>query len=365
MGSSILLASPSIINIYQADVLNAKDALEDINEENDDDIFDNPEYIDTLEGRLSLAEAARMIAKDSSQHNRLFDKSHATRTLRDCYKRLFTIGAAFLCIFSSYYSLRNQQSSMGSNRQLNLLTYGFCYLLLWFGGICASPIIHRIRPKYAMVMASLMFFPYSIANFLPQYYTLLPAALCAGCGFGLLFAAEGVYLMNTASTYALVSGKNLVEVIGNFNAVIFSFFMGSSVLGNLLSSLILGNLFDRHILLPSVNVTEYSNTTNVTEETMTVSHCGLDFYSYPVTSEAAVIPTKKKHIFFGVCLTLSAIGSLILIIFLKKLKVRQLLCGVSIYYLGYLALWAGEEVGEQSILLILSPTTTSPSLRAR
>lgn len=358
MGSSVLLASQSYLSIYQSDPegLDTTARLDSLKEEVEyDDIFDNPEYIDTLEGQLPLAEAARMIAKDSTKHGALFSQGHIRRARSDSYRRVVAIGLAFLFLFTSNYGVRNAFNSLSNDKQLSLVCYGAIYSLLWFGGICSNLIISKVRPKWSLAIATLGFIIYPMSMFYPSYYVTLPASIILGFCVGLLWSVEGVYLMNTAATYSLISGEELSTVVSRFNGIIFSFFYCSNIAGNLLVAMLLGdfytlpgeNLSFTHLQPGVIHTSLHSNVSHNTSEYLTSMHfmshvedtnntrgsvnssvtatCGLDFYTNTANQTQSTKTTVfigKQQIFYGVNTLLPVIASVIIIAFLKKLKVQ-------------------------------------------
>lgn len=298
-----------------------------------DTILENAEYIDTVQGKLPLAEAARMIAQDRSKHTELFEKSHVTNIRKDCYKRLVVIGFSFLCLFASFFTLRNLQSSnSGSDPKLGLITFGCLQSLMWLGALISSPILSKIRPKWTLVVASLAFILYAVANFYPARYTLIPCSLLAGCGVGILWNAEGIYMINLAATYALVSRKPMMEVVSKFNGVIFTMMQCCHFVGNLLSSIILsedinwfpnretGNLQSNQSHHPHLHALNSSTPAAVTGPEHLI--CGVEFYSQEqsIQSVRNVDPIQNFTL-LGILTTLALVGCLTLCAFLPPLKI--------------------------------------------
>jgi len=338
LGSSLLLASKSYLDLYEE--VSSKKAPAAIEEESDEDIFDNPEYIDTLEGRLPLAEAARMIAKDSTRHESLFSVDHIKANKRDCYKRVWCLGISFLLLFSSSFGIRSSISSLGDDKRLSLLCFGLIFSLTWFGGVCANPIISKIRPKWTLALATSGFIVFPLSMFYMSYYTTLPACIYHGFCIGLLWGTEGVYLINAASTYSLVTAEPLANIVRKFNGVIFSLFLCSNIVGNLMSTLILGDFYtlpgeteamksfkrdDRlsggyngsHVV-DGEDLSSFISSINSTE----VPGCGLEYYDKDRgESNGPGVYIGKKYILFGVYTLLPVLAALNIIIFLRKLKV--------------------------------------------
>lgn len=304
-----------------------------------DDIFDNPEYIDTLEGKLPLAEAARMIAKDASKHDALFSKGHIRRAKIDAYQRIICIGVAFLFLFGSTYGARNAFNSLSKDKRLALVCYGSVYSLIWFGGICASPLIAKVKPKWCLAISTVGYVLYPASMFWPSYYVTLPASILFGFCIGIMWSSEGIYLMNTAATYSLVSGEKLSIVVGRFNGIVFSFFYCANIIGNVIVALLLGDLytlpgenanietienFNNFTLradTPGIESLNYGNRNNTEQRSI----CGLEFYEYQakVNDTKPIVFIGKQQIFFGVNTLLPFFASLIIIVCLKKLKVSD------------------------------------------
>ena len=343
MGSSHLLASQSYLDIYQEASTHKSSGklaqtFDTLDEQEEGDVFDNSEYIDTLEGRLPLAEAARMIAKDSSRHGSLFAADHIRKTRIDCYKRLTIIGLSFLLIFSSSFSVRNALNSLSGDKQLSLLCYGSMFSLLWFGGVCANPLMSRIRPKWALVIATSGFIIYPLSMFHMAYYLTLPASIYAGFCIGLWWSVEAVYIINISSVYSLVSGEMLSHVVSRFNGFVFCFFLSSHVFGNLLSSLLLGDLYSLPEGLNDVIDIIKRDNYSMEETLVTYNYnassdlsCGLDYYESKTTaSPIKHVHVGKRYIYFAVNTLLPILACVLISVCLRTLKVRLVLgtqCG--------------------------------------
>lgn len=311
-----------------------------------DTILENAEYIDTVQGKLPLANAARLISQDKLKHHQLFNEIHVQKIRNDCYKRLLCIGFGFLCLFSSAFALRNLQSSLpGYDPTLGLITFGCLRLLTWFGGLIAASIVSKLRPKWTMVVGTIGFILYPMSNIYPVSYILIPCALMCSVSVGMVWGAEGVYMINLAATYAFVSQKSLMSVIGTFNGAVAMLFQSSHVLGNLLTSLLLSDQIQwfsplstlkGNATAPLVNLsTVYASTSisydeadfwsanegNTTSASYNVPLCGLEFYSIEQQLVGARnVDPRQYHLVFGVFIALSFIGFGFMLL-LKPLKI--------------------------------------------
>lgn len=276
--------------------------------------MENAEYVDTIKGKLPLAEAAKMIAQDRSKREELFTESHVHKFKVQCYKRLICIGFGFCCIFASFFCLRGLQSSnSGDDPMLGLLTFACLTVLTWLGDLLSIQVIYYIRPKWCLVISSVPFILYAAANFYPSPFTLIPSALLTGVGIGMMWSSEGIYMINLAANYAMVSRKSLLEVIGKFNSVIFGMHMISGFIGNILGYAILSTGKDH-------SVGENFSVNNSLNENSTAV-CGLDFYSSDqVARPLDEVDPGRKMILIAVVTGLAVIGCVNFIVFLRPLK---------------------------------------------
>lgn len=185
----------------------------------------------------------------------------------------------------------------------------------------SNTVMNRVRPKWSLVIASLPFILYNVAHFYPASYTLIPGALLVGVGLGMIWASEGVYMINLAATYAMVTRKPLMEVIGKFNTVIFTMHQSAHLCGNLLSSVLL----DKNIFGSNVDIINDTTSVALSPNSTGVSdlHCGKDFYQLSekaVTAAKGDIDQTQLTILYGVLMVLAVVGSLNLAILLRPLK---------------------------------------------
>ena len=291
-----------------------------------DTIMENAEYIDTVRGKLPLAEAAKMIAQDRSKQDELFTEAHISKVRKQCYRKLICVGFSFACLFSTFFCLRNLQSSnSGDDPILGLITFGCLTCLTWFGVLAAASVIYYLRPKWCLVIASVPCMLYTAANFYPSKATLIPAALLSGLGIGMLWSSEGIYMINLAATYALVSKKPMIEVIGKFNGVVFTMYQSSHLSGNLLSSRILGDRIEwfpkTHSATDVDIAAAVSNGTSELPIKLTTQACGLNFaLSSQVVNRFNQVDPRQNIILLSVLMAIAFLGFLNLVLLLKPLN---------------------------------------------
>ena len=118
-----------------------------------DDLYENPEYVDSVQstssGAALLAKTAVSISK-SGKH--IFTKISSVvetppETPQKYVKNLIVLSLSFMLVFTAYLSLRNLQSSINPQGGLALFALASVYACLFVGCIFATTIVQRLRPK--------------------------------------------------------------------------------------------------------------------------------------------------------------------------------------------------------------------------
>ena len=65
-----------------------------------------------------------------------------------------------------------------------------------------------------MAVSCIGYMVYIVCNFYPEFYTLIPAGVIAGCAAGTLWSAKAQYITVSALEYAKITNKNKDAVIG-------------------------------------------------------------------------------------------------------------------------------------------------------
>jgi len=156
-------------------------------------------------------------------------------------KNLLVMGATYFFLFSSYFALRNLQSSLNAVGGLGLYALSSMYCSLVFGSLCSTIVVQRLRPKRTMSLSLIGFVSYSAANFYPRFYTMIPASICHGFFMAVGYTAGSTYLANISAGYAELVGKPTKDVLSQFHGTYFVFLQFSQISGGLISSLLLSN----------------------------------------------------------------------------------------------------------------------------
>uniref|UniRef100_A0A0K2UNC0 UNC93like proteinlike [Bombus terrestris] n=1 Tax=Lepeophtheirus salmonis TaxID=72036 RepID=A0A0K2UNC0_LEPSM len=140
------------------------------------------------------------------------------------------------------------------------------------------------------------------AQFYPKFYTLIPAAIVLGMGAAPMWSAKCTYLTQVGNKYAEVTGKSVEKVVVRFFGIFFFFFQCSSILGHLISSLVLKR--------------QKSNYT-ITEDDL--SYCGINYCSARNTTDNFSVSDESRWMLSGIFLGCSLLSVVIASIFIDPL----------------------------------------------
>lgn len=261
---------------------------------------------------------------------------------RKYMKNLLVLCLGFFFVFTAFLSLRNLQSSLNAKGGLGLYALSATYACFFIGCICATTIVQRLGPKRAIVLGTIGPFLYVLANFYPLFYTLIPAAGCAGFCQGVIWTAHATYIANIAASYTVLTNEKIQDVLSRFNGIFFVFYQSCQIVGGLVSSIILkspdeplvygfypnGTMWDQTLWNQSMwNQTMFGNETlpyfpygNMTL-VRDYSHCGKAYC--PLTSglkAAAPVERTLVYILVGIFTASALSGILVLTFWLDRLE---------------------------------------------
>nr|AXS78267.1 putative potassium channel regulatory protein unc-93 [Anisakis simplex] len=192
----------------------------------------------TSEILISQAYAAKIIRKRRRATRSRLEKIRFEKAKCKIRMNLWVISVAFLFLFTAFHGLQNLQTSL--NGQLGADSLGVFYISLAISAPCVPPfMLNRLGCKLTVATSAGCYMIYMIANFLPKYYSLLPAAVLAGCAGSCLWAANCVYILESGLRYAQINVEAQNVVVVRFFGYFFMILHLGQVIGNLLSSFIL------------------------------------------------------------------------------------------------------------------------------
>ncbi|XP_075720463.1 protein unc-93 homolog A-like [Rhinoderma darwinii] len=160
-------------------------------------------------------------------------------------KNILVVSFGFLLLFTAFGGLQSLQSSLNADDGLGVASLSIIYGALIISSMFVPPIvIKKIGCKWTIVASMCCYITYSLGNFYPSWYTLIPTSVILGFGGAPLWAAKCTYLTVSGNRYAEKVGKVGKDIVNQYFGLFFLIFQSSGVWGNLISSLIFGQTPD-------------------------------------------------------------------------------------------------------------------------
>ncbi|XP_073529499.1 protein unc-93 homolog A-like isoform X4 [Phyllobates terribilis] len=154
---------------------------------------------------------------------------------------ILVVSFGFLLLFTAFGGLQSLQSSLNADEGLGVASLSIIYGALIISSVFVPPIlIKKIGCKWTIVASMCCYITYSLGNFYPSWYTLIPTSVILGFGGAPLWAAKCTYLTVSGNRYAEKVGKVGKDIVNQYFGLFFLIFQSSGVWGNLISSLIFG-----------------------------------------------------------------------------------------------------------------------------
>uniref|UniRef100_A0A8R1TLI2 Uncharacterized protein n=1 Tax=Onchocerca volvulus TaxID=6282 RepID=A0A8R1TLI2_ONCVO len=175
------------------------------------------------------------------------EKYRCDKAKRKIRVNLWIVSLAFLFLFTAFHGLQNLQSSINGHLGTDSLSIFYISLSLSYLFV-PSFILNRLGCKRTLIASSGIFMIYMLSNFLPKYYSLIPASILAGCAGSCLWAAKCVYILECGTKYAQLNIEAQNVVIIRFFGYFFMVLHMGQVIGNVISSIILTAATGHHQL---------------------------------------------------------------------------------------------------------------------
>lgn len=179
--------------------------------------------------------------KQSDDSDVVETKASSSKDSKVAYKNLLGISLSFLIIFGVYLTEIGLQSSINEDAGLGLATLSIVYFTFVLSCFYSASVVRLIGTKYTTLIAYTGMSVYTISNFYPSWYTLVPGSVIIGMVFGPLWTSHGVHITGIAHQYAQAANKTIEQVVFFFFGIYVFCFKIAYLPGNILSSLILLN----------------------------------------------------------------------------------------------------------------------------
>ncbi|VDN59964.1 unnamed protein product [Dracunculus medinensis] len=193
---------------------------------------------DAITMLYSQAYAAKVLRKHKRALLTGMEKFRKDKTRHKIKVNLWIISLAFLFLFTAFHGLQNLQTSINGR-------LGSDHLSVFYISVSISSLfvptfmLNRLGCKMTLITSAGIYMIYMLSNFLPKYYSLVPAAILTGAAGSCLWAAKCAYILETATKYAALNIEAPNVVIVRFFGYFFMVLHLGQVIGNILSSLIL------------------------------------------------------------------------------------------------------------------------------
>ena len=146
-------------------------------------------------------------------------------------KNLVVVSLGFLCLFTSFQSLSNLQSSLNKADGLGVGGLATIYGALVVSCMFLPPfLIARLGCKWTVAFSMLCYILYMGANFYAVWGTIIPTAIILGLGGAPLWSAKCTYLTETGVWYSKQTGQSEDDIINRFFGVFFMIFQSSKLI---------------------------------------------------------------------------------------------------------------------------------------
>ncbi|XP_044148424.1 protein unc-93 homolog A-like [Bufo gargarizans] len=228
-------------------------------------------------------------------------------------KNILVVSFGFLLLFTAFGGLQSLQSSLNADQGLGVASLSIIYGALIISSTFVPPIlIKKIGCKWTIVASMCCYITYSLGNFYPSWYTLIPTSVILGFGGAPLWAAKCTYLTVSGNRYAEKVGKVGKDIVNQYFGLFFLIFQSSGVWGNLISSLIFGQTPDAGYNASLPNYT----------------HCGANDCPYNevinVNSTSSKKPTTSLlYTLLGIYTGSGVLAVLMVAVFLDNINVKK------------------------------------------
>ncbi|KAK3103106.1 hypothetical protein FSP39_016480 [Pinctada imbricata] len=189
-------------------------------------------------------------------------------------RSVIVLSFVFLCVFTAFISIQNLQSSINEEGGLGIISLLCVYIFSTLSNIFAPLAIKILTAKWVIIVSCASHLLYAISNFYPRLYTLVPTSILLGCITGPFWTSQGMYITTCSFKYAERTKKNASHILGKFFSVFFFIYVWSSIIGNLLSSVLLNLKSDKP---HNLNITLTLNISNTSTSAKCCNRCVIEY----------------------------------------------------------------------------------------
>ena len=193
----------------------------------------------TREGQSSKYFSKESDERGTSADSTISNEAERHKARRWANKNVYGLSVMYVVLFTAFIGLQNLQSSINAAGGLGLVTLSLLYSSLIIAGFFTPGILRLLGTKYSLLFGCICHLIYTLTNYYPSWYTLVPASILIGFAFGPTWSAVCTHLLEVAVIAAPSLRKKQDYLISKFTGIFFFIYQFSQVPGNLASSLIL------------------------------------------------------------------------------------------------------------------------------
>ncbi|XP_014782124.1 protein unc-93 homolog A [Octopus bimaculoides] len=265
---------------------------------------------------------------------------------RKSFKNVFVIGFAFMFVYTAFMSLQSLQSSLNTDGGVGVVSLSCMYASTVLSCLLAPWIISKLKCKWTMVSAFILFSAYFAANFYPKHFMLIPAGMILGLLTGPLWSAQATLVTTMGIMHAQrIHNYDTNAVVNKFMGIFYAFYQSSQIWGNIITATVLFNNDTVQAYNPVVEVWRkaatalnestaisayiYSRPSSLSYSSQfTWKKCGAKFCDLPFADPGAEyhdynpivagISDDSRHMLLGVYLICGIMGAIIIVALLDK-----------------------------------------------
>ena len=231
----------------------------------------------------------------------------AQRAKRHILKNLIVLAVSFLLVYTSFAAIQNLQSTVNRSASLGTIALACFYTSCVVASVFVPVFLKLFGCKGCVLSGFTAYGVYSVTNFYPQFYTLLPVAVLQGVFTIPIGAAQGIYVTALAVKYAAITSETTSVVINRFNGIFFFFWQNTQIWGNAICSVVLHQ--------QSMKRDEHKNETSFTLE------CGFEYCDSQSHGSTLEPPSRDVlYSLYGILLGLIALGCVLTVVFVERVK---------------------------------------------
>ncbi|XP_070539268.1 protein unc-93 homolog A-like [Ptychodera flava] len=158
---------------------------------------------------------------------------------RQVWKNTVLLALEYFLLFTAFVGLENLQSTINCVAGLGFVSLTVIYTCMLVSGLFTPPlVIGWLGVKVTIVVAMIPYICFTVANFHPQWYTMIPASALLGFAAPNLWTAQSTYVSAAGRRLSALSGKPVDASINQNLAVFFFIFQANVPIGSLIPSLL-------------------------------------------------------------------------------------------------------------------------------